>query len=106
MPKTLKSYFLFLVPTLIVAVVFIAIIQQNIAATDDSIYDVAVNKIEVPNKHSGAHVIPVIFFFFNGRSNEPLFAEKSGVPDFIFLQNYAGKLSIEKNRSPPQIFAA
>ena len=107
MIKKIRQIFLFLIPTLIVTLIFILLNQQNIFVTDDS--DSASVRIEAsdsPTKHLIHNNSSTLFFNFNVNNGTPILIANGNTPVFIFLFNHCGKLCNIKNRSPPMMINA
>ena len=101
----IKQIFLFLIPTLVAALLFITINQENILTADAVDYDYGtIIKTESPdtslkNLHN---CIPLFVFYVPNLNNPSIVLSKFGkTADFIFLNNYIENLSGIKNHSPP-----
>lgn len=91
MKKIIAQLFLFLIPTLIVALIFIPLFQQNIFWDGEGDYDMGLAKID-------AHVA----LFDAGNHNlAPVFFVIGEIFIFIFIVRENTKIALIKNHSPP-----
>lgn len=107
--KGIKQLFLFLIPTLLVALVCVSLNplnQQNIFVADDSDSDAIAIKTEIPSKHF--HFASLIFptCLFGESYSAPVLASNGSAPVFDFSSSRENKLCNTKNLSPPINFGA
>ena len=91
MKKILPQLFLFLIPALITAVIFIPLLQQNVSLAGEEDYDMGLPKID-------AHAV-----LFDAGSNNPvpIFFIIGDILIFVFIVNNSTKIYFIKNHSPP-----
>lgn len=100
--KTPKQLFLFLIPTLIVALVFVALSQQSLFVTDDSDYNSAAINADTPAKHlNHSNAFPVNFYILLEYGNLPALFAVGSIFVFFALSRQRKKLCDIKNHSPP-----
>ncbi len=100
--KRIKQIFLFLIPTLIVALVCILFNQQNIFATDDP--DSASIKIEASDsftKHLSHNHYYAVSGILGTNNDAPILISIGNAVISAPLASHSGKLFSIKNRSPP-----
>ena len=102
MKKLTGQIFLFLIPTLMVALVFIAFSQQNVI-TDDSDSNSLILTIDAPVKHLSHSIFAPAFYFTVPTGNESLPALTVIGIVFVFsvLINRDKSLCEIRNHSPP-----
>lgn len=103
MKVIIKKIFIFLIPTLIVALFFALFNQQNFLVLDDSDYVGQLAKIDAPAKrsNSGPLLLNLYFLGQNDKCGLSVLAELGGVIIFIYLLDRNIILCNVRNRSPP-----
>ncbi len=95
MRKILLQIFLFLIPTLIVALLFIPLLQQNVFLAGEGDLDMGLVKVD----------LQVIAFDTVSNNAMPTLLVIGSVLVAGFILNESVKISIIKNHSPPAIIS-
>lgn len=103
--KIIKQLFLFLIPTLIVAFVFISSNQQNILATDDSDSNTVTLKIDTPDRNSNHGNFQLNFCVAPPGIGcyAPILAVIGNTLVFATLLSCSNNLCNVRNHSPPTL---
>ena len=102
MKKWVKQFFVFFIPTLAVALLFIPF-TQNITFSDDVDASVAILSIDVPTKHVNQGVfIPTVHFSLSSASSSmSTLLVVGSIFIFAILLKQDKSLNNVKNHSPP-----
>lgn len=101
--KKVKQLFLFLIPTLIVAVVFVVVSEENFYLSDATDSDALIAKVENPDKFLNYSFLPIIVL--NANNYTPILVALGVVFAFTFKPVNSDIFLSIKNRSPPFIFS-
>lgn len=101
MPKKIKQLFLFLIPTLVVAVIFIPLHQQSIFLTDDSDSDIPMAKIDTPAKQVKYSILPLTSCVLDQISRTPVVVTQGDGPIIASLLIHNNNVYRLEIRPPP-----